>query len=81
MHTMAIQNRISRVMGERRLNIQELSRRSGLSYTTVWSLYHGTAQRIDLTTLDKLCRALDVQVGDLLEYVPDDAGRLTIALP
>jgi len=67
-----IRNRLSRAMGDRRLNIQEVSRRSGLSYTTVFALYHGTAQRLDLTTLDKLCRALDAQVGELLEYEPDE---------
>jgi len=72
MTRMAIRNRVSRVMGERRLNIQDLARLSGLSYTTVFHLYHGSAQRIDLTTLDKLCGALNVAVGDLLEYVPDD---------
>jgi putative transcriptional regulator len=72
MQTMAIRNRISRAMGERRLSMQDVARQSGLSYGTVFALYHGKAQRIDLTTLDKLCRALDAQVGELFEYVPDE---------
>ena len=69
---MAIRNRISRAMGERRLKIADLARLSGLSYQTVFDLYHGKARRIDLATLDKLCRALGVQVGELFEYVPDE---------
>jgi putative transcriptional regulator len=70
--SMTIRNRVSRAMGERRLKIADVARLSGLSYQTVWDLYHGKAQRIDLTTLDKLCRALGVQVGELFEYVPDE---------
>jgi putative transcriptional regulator len=69
-----IVNRLSREMGARRLNIREVARRSGLAYTTVFDLYHARAQRIDLETLDKLCTALDVGVGELLEYQP---GRST----
>jgi len=59
-------------MGERRLKIAEVARLSGLSYQTVFDLHHGKAQRIDLVTLDKMCRALEVDVGELFEYVPDD---------
>ena len=66
-----IQNHVSRTMGEQRLSIQEVARRSGLSYTTVFALYHGTARLLDLSTLDKLCRALNVSVGDLFEYTAD----------
>ena len=69
---MAIRNRLSRVMGERRLKIQDVAARSGLAYTTVFALYHDKARRIDLATLDALCRTLRVQVGDLFEYVPDE---------
>jgi putative transcriptional regulator len=67
----AIRNHLSRLMGERRLNIQEVATRSGLAYTTVFALYHDRARRIDLSTLNALCRALDAQVSDLFEYVPD----------
>jgi putative transcriptional regulator len=59
-------------MGERRLKIADVARQSGLSYQTVFDLYHGKAQRIDLATLDKLCRVLGVPVGELFEYVPDE---------
>lgn len=65
-------NRVSRVMGERRMSISEVARRSELAYTTVHDLYHGRAQRLDIGTLNVLCRTLNVEsVADLLEYVPD----------
>lgn len=72
MRPVAIRNRLSRVMGEKRKKIQDVAAEAGLAYTTVFTLYHDRAQRIDLATLDKLCRVLGVQVGDLFEYVPDE---------
>jgi putative transcriptional regulator len=67
----AIVNHLSRLMGERRINIQELSRRSGLSYKAVHDLYHDRTRRYDAETLDRLCRALACRVEDIIEYVPD----------
>jgi len=74
MRTVAIRNRLSRVMGERRLKIQDVADRAGLAYTTVFALYHDKARRVDLATLDRLCRVLNVGVGDLFEYVPDESA-------
>ena len=65
-----IRNRLSALMGERRISQRELQRRTGLSYTTINELYHDRAKRLDFETLDKLCRALDCQVSDRLEYRP-----------
>lgn len=72
MHGVMIENRLSRLLGERRMSISELERRTGIPYTSLHALYHGTAKRVDLKTLDRLCAALDVRVGDILEYRPDE---------
>ena len=70
-----IVNHVSRAMGARRMSQRELVRRTGLSASAVADLYHGRSTRVDLTTLDKLCAALDTALGALLEYQPDgDAG-------
>jgi len=73
MHGTMIENRLSRLLGERRMSISELERQTGIPYTSLHALYHGTSKRVDLATLDKLCRALGVSVGDILEY-RDAAG-------
>jgi putative transcriptional regulator len=65
-HSM-IENRLSRIMGERRLSIAQLARESGIAYSTLHPLYTGKAKRIDLKTLDRLCDALDVSVCDVFE--------------
>lgn len=70
MGSVPIVNHLSREMGARRLSIREVVRRTGLSYSAMHDLYHGRVRRIDFATLDKLCRALDVKVGDILEYDP-----------
>jgi putative transcriptional regulator len=66
-----IVNRLSRLLGDRRMSIAELQRQTGLSYVTLWNLYQGKSTRVDFETLNKICRALDVQIGDILEYAPD----------
>jgi len=67
---MTIRNRLSAILGEQRITQTELHLRTGLSYTTITDLYHERAKRLDFTTLDKLCQALGVLPGDLLEYRP-----------
>lgn len=64
-----IVNRISRVMGEQRVTMAELARRTGLAYSTVHDLYHGRARRIELDTLDRLCRALNAEPNDLFQFI------------
>lgn len=68
----AIRNNLSREMGTRRIGIKRLAEQTGLSYGTLFGLYHDKTRGIDFRTLDVLCRVLGVQVGDLLEYVPDE---------
>jgi len=62
---------LSRMMGERRLRIADVSRQTGLHRSAITSLYEDKAARIDLVTMNKLCQLFDCKLGDLLEYVPD----------
>ena len=66
-----ILNHVSREAGARRLSIRDLARLAGVSYSAMHPLYHDRTKRLDLETLDGLCRALECQPGDLFEYVPD----------
>lgn len=59
-------------MGKRRMRIRDVARAAGLSWETVGAIYHGRAKFVSLETLDKLCRALGCQPGDLMVYVPDE---------
>ena len=67
-------NRISEVMGRKRMKIADLSREANIAYMTAHALYHGTARGIQFSTLLKVCAALDVDVGDLFQIAPDGNG-------
>lgn len=58
---------LSRIMGEKKLKISEISRDTGINRGTLTRLYQETAERIDLDVLDQLCNYLDCTVGDLFE--------------
>ena len=52
----------------------ELAERIGISPTNLSILKTGKAKAVRFTTLDAICKALDCQPGDVLEYRPDDNG-------
>ena len=66
-------NRISRLMGDRRLTIQDVARGTGLSRKTIGELYHASTTRIDLQTLDLLCAFFKVGPEQVFEWVPPQA--------
>ncbi len=58
---------LSRLMGERKMNIADVARATGLHRNTVTLLYKETATRVDLDAIDRLCRLFDCEVGNLFE--------------
>jgi putative transcriptional regulator len=68
-----IKSNLSRILGERRISQADLARRAELNPNTVMSIYNEKAKGINFDTLEAICKALDCQPGDLLEYVPDEA--------
>ena len=61
------------MLARRKMSVTELSRRVGITMANISILKNGRARAIRVETLDKLCRALDCQPGDILEYRPDEA--------
>lgn len=72
---MPIKVNLSRILGERRIKITEMSNRAGIAKNTVMALYHERAKGVTWDVLDKVCAALSCQPGDLLEYVPDKQDK------
>ena len=69
---MAVQSKLSVLMGEHRYNIQAVIDKTGLDRTTVANLYHDRVKRIDFKTLDKLCELFDCETSDILKYIKAD---------
>ncbi len=57
------------MMAKRKMSLNELSERVDLTLSNLSILKTGKAKAIRFTTLDAICKALDCQPGDLLEYV------------
>ena len=58
---------LSKLMGERKVNIADIARATSLHRNTISLLYKETATRIDLAAIEKLCEFLECDVGDLFE--------------
>lgn len=60
------------MLARRKMSLTELSERVGITMANLSVLKTGKAKAVRFTTLDALCRALDCQPGDILEYVCDE---------
>ena len=59
------------MMAKRKISLNELSERVDLTLSNLSILKTGKAKAIRFNTLDSICKALDCQPGDILEYVND----------
>ncbi len=68
---MAIVVRLDVMMARRKMSLNELSARVGVSVTNLSLLKTGKAKGVRFSTLEAICRALECQPGDLLEHEED----------
>ena len=66
-----IKNKLSEMMGIRRMNMAEVARIADLNHVTVFRIYHDKTKTIELETINKLCYALNCRIQDIFEYIPD----------
>lgn len=69
---MAIIVNIDVMLAKRKMSVTELSERVGITMANISVLKNGKAKAVRMDTLDKICRALECQPGDILEYVQDE---------
>ncbi len=67
---MPIKLNLDRVMSKRQISLTELADRIGITLANLSVLKTNKARAIRFTTLEALCRELDCQPGDLLEFIP-----------
>ena len=72
---MAIVTNLDVMMAKRKVSLKELADRIGISNTNLSLLKTGKVQGVRYKTLNALCRELDCQPGDILEYRPGDEGE------
>lgn len=65
---MAIIVNIDVMLAKRKMSVTELSEKLGITMANVSILKNGKAKAVKIETLNKLCKALDCQPGDLFAY-------------
>ena len=69
---MAIVVNLDVMMGKRKMSVKELANKIDITMANLSILKNNKAKAVRFTTLDAICRVLDCQPGDILEYVEDD---------
>ena len=68
---MAVIINLDVMLAKRKMSLTELSDKVGITMANLSVLKTGKARAIRFSTLEAICRTLDCQPGDILEYVPD----------
>ena len=63
------------MMAKRKIGLAELAERIDLTQSNLSILKNGRGKAIRFETLNRLCRELDCQPGDILEYVEDEGNE------
>ena len=71
---MAIVINLDVVMAKRKMGLTELSKEVDITMANLSILKNNKAKAIRFSTLDAICKALDCQPGDILEYVPEEGS-------
>lgn len=69
---MAIIVNLDVMMAKRKMSLNELSEKVGLTLSNLSILKTGKAKAVRFSTLETICSVLDCQPGDILEYVNDE---------
>ena len=69
---MAIILRLDRMMADRKMSLNELAEHVGISNVNLSKIKTGKVNGVRFSTLNAICKALDCQPGDILEYKEDE---------
>lgn len=75
---MPIRLNLDRMMLERRISLTELAARVDITLANLSILKTNKARAVRFSTLEALCRELQCQPGDLLEFVPEESRGIRI---
>ncbi|WP_296008708.1 helix-turn-helix transcriptional regulator [uncultured Adlercreutzia sp.] len=76
---MPIISRLDRVMAERKISVNELSRLIEISPVNISRMRRGHIKAVRFSTMERICDVLDCQPGDLFEYIAEEDVTMPIA--
>ncbi len=65
-----IKNKLMVLLAERELHLTDLAEETGIRYATLWNFAKNKTQAAGYNMLDRICIALDCEVGDILQHIP-----------
>ena len=66
---------LSKLLGEKKLSIADISRDTGINRGVITRLYHETAIRVDLEVVEKICYYLDCDLNELFSIEKEERPR------
>lgn len=76
---MAINIKLDDILHDRRMTLTELADHIGMALANLSILKTGKARAIRFSTLDAICKALECQPGDILQFEPEQAEQTRVA--
>ena len=70
-----IRIKLSELLGKKKMTRKALAELVGVRPNTISDLYHEKVKRVDLDLLNNICKVLDCELNDLLEYQPDKDNK------
>ena len=74
-HKTMIKIYLSRILGEKRWTQKDLATVTGIRPSTINEWYHEIVSRLNVEHIDKICEALDCNLSDLIEYIPNEPKK------
>lgn len=72
---MAIRINIDVMLAKRKMSVTQLTQKVGITMANLSILKNGKAKAIRFSTLEAICKALECQPGDILEYAPSEQQK------
>ena len=69
---MAVRLKVREIAEAKKINMSKLSRMADVNYNTIRAIWDNEMKDVTVSTLEKIARALKVDVSDLIEVLPDD---------
>ena len=69
---------LSRILGEKRWTQADLARATDIRPSTINEMYHEIIDRINIEHLDRICEALNCNLDEIIEYIPNNQSNNNI---
>ncbi|MCI9365191.1 MAG: helix-turn-helix transcriptional regulator [Clostridia bacterium] len=67
-----IRIKLSTLLGQHKMNQKTLSKLTKIRPATISKMYYEETKRIDINQINNICKALNCEVSELFEYIPDN---------